>query len=210
MTRHSLVVLTALVSVVISGCSDSSLSDSSVTTADANVPLLDDSKALELSDISHDFEILQFTNSIQNEVNDGVFFDGPGLLDQGFQLLQELKSTSKQTFENLNVGFAEGTVPSEVLECSLYNEGNVLHGFACTEEVDETVLDDFGSALFLIAVEDTSLCASLPLGAFNEVDCRISAFNFVSDSGRYGYYRSFREDGEIYSCLLYTSPSPRD
>ena len=134
-------------------------------------------------------DVPQFPVYVEDDAN-AVFFDGGDFSIQGMELLDLVKARSHQTFENLNTAFAEGSVTEDFLECSLSNPGSVLYGFACDEDENSRVLDEYGFPLFLILPENPELCQALPLGAFNVQDCEINTLNFISDSGLYGYYRS--------------------
>ena len=135
-------------------------------------------------------DIPMFPELTEDDFENQIFFDGTGFTDQGLELLGLVKSKSNQAFLNLNNKFAEGTLSEDILECSQFEPGNVLSGFVCNEEVDSVLLDAHGFPLFLISTKNSDQCRSLTLGAFNEQDCEIDAFNFRTDSGFYGYYRS--------------------
>jgi len=135
-------------------------------------------------------DVPMFPVYTESEFENTILFDGSDFTGDGQELLELVKRKGRETFMNLNSAFAEGSVSEELLNCSLSNPGNVLYEFSCNEERDSELLTNFGFPLFLISAARPEQCSALPLGAFNEVDCEIKAVNFISESGKYGYYRS--------------------
>lgn len=201
MNNRTLFALSALV-LATTGCSGSNndtLQGSAPESAQANAAV--DSAA---SATSFDFEPTRYPALDESELAPQTFFSGTDFLfdgfdftSQGLELLEVLKGRSKFAFENLNTAFVEGTVPQDTLDCSLYQDGTIIYGYACDDERDTNLLDAYGFPMFLASTTDSNRCAALPLGAFNDIDCSLSAFNFASATGLYGYYRSYVEDDAV-------------
>jgi len=203
MNRISLCLLSTFYAVIV-GCNSNSDGDFSVT----DPPGIDAIGSIEPSS-SEDTNTPSFPEITEEEFVNRIFSDSVDFETQGRELLELIKVKSKLTFENLNTAFAEGTVAEEILACSHFEQGNVLHQFSCIEErdtaLDTVLLTEHGFPMFLVTTLEPEKCMSLPLGAFNDVDCTIGSFNFLADSGLYGYYQiSTASEGDVRESLTIT------
>jgi len=203
MNKFSLCLLPTFCAVLL-GCNNNSNGDFP-EIGDAGIDAIG---SIESSS-SEDSNIPSFPEITEDEFVNRVFSDGFDFETQGRELLELIKAKSKLTFENLNTAFAEGTVAEEILECSQFEEGNVLHQFSCIDArdnaLDTVLLTEHGFPMFLVTTLEPERCMTLPLGAFNEVDCTIASVNFLADSGLYGYYQiTTTSEGSVRESLTIT------